>query len=429
MSATLAAWLDRIGVEHPRGVKRGLDRVRAVADRLGVVPPARTTIVVAGTNGKGSTTAFAEHLLLAARQSVGSTTSPHLHRFNERVRVDGREVHDGAIVRAFEEVEACGDGIELSYFEYAILAALVLIRRARVDYAVLEVGLGGRLDAVNVVDADVAVVTNIGLDHSEFLGDTRELIGAEKAGIVRGGAPLVCGEPDPPASVLARACELAAPVVRAGRDFGHVGRAIWLHGPDGGRHVFELPTSAVDAVNAATAAQAVCLAGCVLDARTVAVAARTVRNPGRLEVVQRDGFTWVLDVAHNPDGAAFLADRLRCCFEGRPIRAIVGCLEDKDIAGIVTPLRPLVAELAYADTGSARGRPGLELRSAMKDPCAFAGSLEGAVDHVLSRTGHGDVIVVFGSFYIVEHIRLRLGLAPGAHDEPTRIPGFGGVGR
>ena len=416
----LADWLDRIGVEHPRGVRRGLEHVRDVAERLCVLPPAPSSIVVAGTNGKGSTTAFVESLLLAAGRTVGTTTSPHLHRFNERIRINGREADDATIVAAFEAVEACRQGTDLSYFEYAILAALKVITEAGVDHAVLEIGLGGRLDAVNVVDCDVAVITSIGLDHQDYLGATRELIGAEKAGILRAGVPLVYGERDPPRSVTARAHALDAAVYLAGRDFGHAGRSVWLH--DGDRRAsLELTASAVDPVNAATAVQVAQLSGCSLDQQTVAAAAARVRNPGRFEVLHRNDRIWVFDVAHNPDGAVFLAGQLRQRFAGRIAGAVVGCFADKDAASIVAPLVPLVGEFAYADTVGARGAKGTTLRAAVDDPRAFAGTLAHGMEHLVAATAPGDVILVLGSFDVVERARARFGLdskPPSARPDP-----------
>ncbi|MYD98750.1 MAG: bifunctional folylpolyglutamate synthase/dihydrofolate synthase [Gammaproteobacteria bacterium] len=406
---SLSDWLDRIGVEHPRGVRRGLEHVRDVAERLDVLPPAPCCIVVAGTNGKGSTAAFVESLLLAAGRTVGTTTSPHLHRFNERIRINGREADDANIVAAFEAVEACRQGAGLSYFEYAILAALKVITEAGVDHAVLEIGLGGRLDAVNVVDADVAVITSIGLDHQDYLGATRELIGAEKAGILRSGIPLVYGERVPPRSVTARAHDLDVPVYLAGRDFGHVGRSLWFRDRDQ-RGSLELPESAVDPVNAATAVQVTRLSGCPLDQSAVAAAAGRVRNPGRFEVVRRDDRVWVFDVAHNPDGAEFLAGQLRERFAGRIAGAVVGCLEDKDVKSIVAPLVPLVGEFVYADTVGARGAKGTALRAAVDDRRALAGTLAEATEHLVAATAPGDVILVLGSFDVVERARARFGL-------------------
>lgn len=427
MTTGLEAWLVRIGIEHPRGVKRGLEHVREVAAKLDVLPPAATTIVVAGTNGKGSTTAFAEQLLLAGGRSVGTTMSPHVHRFNERIRIGGADLGDASIVDALEAVDGARGDIELSYFEYAVLAALVAIRRAEVDVAVLEIGLGGRLDAVNVVDADVAVITSIGLDHQEYLGDTRELIGAEKAGIVRQSRPLVFGDRSPPAAVLDRARALRAPVYRAGRDFGSGSRELWF--VERGQPIrFAYPREraaaggepAIDAVNAATALQAVRLTGQVPSQDHVDAAAAKARNAGRFEVVEAGGATWVLDVAHNPDGARFLARQLRERFAGRHIHAIIGCLGDKDVAGIVAALRPAVTEMAFADTGTARGRSGDSARRAAREPAAFAGSLEGAMAHFRSRRDPNGVILVCGSFDLVERARDRLHLTTPAVDMAGR---------
>ena len=415
-SATaLAAWLERIGVEHPRGVLRGLDGVAEVAGRLGVLPPAPTTIVVAGTNGKGSATAFAEHLLLAAGRSVATTTSPHIHSFNERIRVNGDEARDEHIVAAFEAVEACRGNVALSYFEYAILAALHTIAAANVDCAVLEVGLGGRLDAVNVVDSDIAVITSIGLDHQEYLGNTREAIGAEKAGVLRAGAPLVVGESDPPASVLARAAELGCPLYIASRDFGYSDEALWV-GADRARRDFPYRAAAVDPINAAAALRAVLLAGCPLHQATVEHAAATVRNPGRLEVVRRDGRLWVVDVAHNPHAARFFARQVRRRFPGKRIAAIVGCLQDKDVAGVVAAIKAVADDIAFADTITPRGQSAASMRAQAGEPSAFAGTLNEAAAHlaraaqVPRASGDNDVILVCGSFDLVERARIRLKL-------------------
>lgn len=407
MPATLAEWLQRIGVERPKGA-RDLAGVREVATRLGVLPPAPATIVVAGTNGKGSTVLFAEQLLLAAGRRVGATVSPHVHRFNERIRIGGEAAADADIVAAFETVDRCRGGTTLSYFEYAILAALVAIRRAAVDVAVLEVGLGGRLDAVNAVDADVAVVTSIALDHEAYLGNDRERIGMEKAGIMRRRRPVVIGETNPPATVLARAADLKAPVHLAGKAFGHGKDELWL--ASGGRlRRYEYAAVAVAGANAATALQAAALVGGAFSQQHVDQAATTA-NPGRFEVVAREGRTFVLDVAHNPAGASFLAAQIRRCFAGQRVAAIIGCLEDKDAAGIVAPLRPLTASRAYVDTVAPRGRSGAACRAAAGDGDAFAGSLADALAATAQAPGN-DVILVLGSFDVVERVRQWLRLS------------------
>ncbi len=409
-SAALEAWLERIGTEHPKGVERGLAHVRRVAERLGVLPPARRTVVVAGTNGKGSTTAFAEQLLLSAGLAVGTTTSPHMHRFNERIRVGGEEADDARIVAAFEAVEVARGDEHLSYFEYAVLAALVAIKRAGMDVAVLEVGLGGRLDAVNVVDADVAVITSIGLDHQEYLGNTRAEIGAEKAGIMRPRVPVVVGEPAPPQSVLARAAALGAKVHLAGRDFGCGDSMLWLQGGEQ-RTTYPLPaTSAVDPVNAAAALQAVTLAGHAPSQADVQRTAERTRNPGRCEAVRAEGRSWVLDVAHNADAARFFAAQVLARFPNRRRFGVVGCLADKDARGIAAALRSCVDDLAFADTVTPRGQPAAAMRAAAGgDTGAFAGSLDAAANRARSLADRAqDVILVCGSFDVVERMRARL---------------------
>ena len=362
---------------------------------------------------------FLEQLLLASGRTVGVTVSPHIHVFNERIRLCGRQADDEAIVAAFEAVDAARGDVQLSYFEWAILAALLAIKQARVDAAVLEVGLGGRLDAVNVVDADVAVVTNVGLDHQQYLGATRAEIGAEKVEVARPGKPLVIGEAQPPDSVLRRAGELGAPVYLAERDFGHRQGHLWLKA-DGAHRVFDYSCPRLHPANAATALQAAALGGCAHE-RTVAEAAAAVRNPGRFEVVRRHGVTWVLDVAHNPQGAAFLAEQLRERFQGRRVVAVLGCLADKDAPGIVAALRGAVSEFAFADTGGERGQPGVALREQVGQPGAFAGAFEDATMHLLRTVDAGDngVMLACGAFDVVERARRHLDLH-GAHSErPT----------
>ena len=407
---TLDEWLRHIGTEHPRGVLRGLAGVREVAQRLDVLPPASSTIVVAGTNGKGSTTLFAEQLLLAAGHRVGATVSPHVHRFNERIRVDGRAVSDTSVVLAFKVVEQHRGEIELSYFEYAILAALVAIRAAEVDVAVLEVGLGGRLDAVNAVDADVAVITSIALDHQAYLGDDREQIGREKAGVLRPRRPVAIGDLEPPASVLERAAELAAPVYRVGEAFGCDENGLWLAAGDG-RRTFRYVGDNIAPVNAATALAAASQIDPALEQAHVDQAAGTA-NPGRFEVVDHAGKTWVLDVAHNPAAAEFLAQQLRQRFPGRRMAAIVGCLNDKDVAGVVAPLRPLIRAVSYVDTLPPRGQSAAASREAAGDPRAFAGNLPEALARAARQPSNG-VILLLGSFDVVERARQWLGLAAG----------------
>lgn len=403
----LAAWTRRLQARPAPGRRFGA--VRALAARLGVCRPAALTIVIAGTNGKGSVAAFLGQLLSAQGKAVGTTTSPHLHAFNERVRLRGAPVGDAEFAGALDAVEAARGECPLTYFDHATLAALLLIRAAEVDAAVLEVGLGGRLDAVNVVHADLAVITNVALDHEHRLGRTRALIGAEKAGVLRPAKPVVIGEPTPPEVVLARARALAAPVCLAGRDFGSDGRQLWLRrGRE--RLSYGYGPSAVAAANAATAVAAAALLDAPPAPAEVYRAAATAENPGRFEVVEREQRTWVLDVAHNPAAATFLAAQLRARFGQRPIAAVVGCLAGKDGAGIVRALKPLLSGLVFVDTDKRRGQAGRALRAAAGEPRALAAPLEPALAHVRERSGPDGVILCCGSFDLIERMRVRLHL-------------------
>ncbi len=401
--APLDDWLASFGTTHPSHVLRGLDRIREVARRLDVNPPAPTTAVIAGTNGKGSTVAVLE-TLLGVRHRVGATISPHLHRFNERVRVAGKDATDNELIDAFEAITAARGDIPLSYFEFGILAALYRHRTSECDVSLLEVGLGGRLDAVNIVDADVAVITSIGLDHQQYLGDTHELIGAEKAGVLRRGVPLVFGTNDPPTSVLDRAATLDAPVFLAGRDFGVMDDHYFVTDASAKRRV--LPTAAcdVDSTNVATALQAAAL----IDPRCLGdwdCVAEDIRNPGRFEVVARGQATYVVDVAHNVDGARFLRGQIEQHF-GCVDCALVGTLEDKDVEAIVGELDTVTRHFAFVDTHGQRGQRGVDTASRAAVDSIASGSLEEVLEQVRASTSRGNgVILVLGSFDLVERMR------------------------
>ncbi|MDE0350548.1 MAG: bifunctional folylpolyglutamate synthase/dihydrofolate synthase [Gammaproteobacteria bacterium] len=403
----LAEWLERIGTEHPRDVLAGLERVARVARCAGVTPPAPRNVIVAGTNGKGSTCVFLEQLLLAAGDSVGTTLSPHLARFNERVRVDGGEATDEALVAAFEAVERARGDTPLSYFEFAILAALRLFRTRRVHTAVLEVGLGGRLDATNVVDADVAVIVSVGLDHQEYLGDTREAIAAEKAGVLRAGRPVVYGEPDVPRAVQARAQALGAPLFAYGHDYDETVDAHgWTVRLADGRSVRTDTPPRIPACNAATAVQAWALLDPGFDPTAVESACLRAAVPGRLEHVRAEGRRWLLDTAHNPHAARFLARHL----PSRVACGVLGMLEDKDAPGVVGPLLPRVARWIVTDNRLPRGLPATALRRRLEGvvtPRAIPDP-DAALEAARSTTGANDVILVCGSFDLVTRARARL---------------------
>ena len=370
----------------------------------------RFPLVVAGTNGKGSTVAVLEQLLLAHGHSVGATTSPHLRHFNERIRVNGVAAGDATIVGALDSVDAAREEVDLSYFEFAVLAALAVHRGADVTASVLEVGLGGRLDAVNIVDGDVTVIASIGLDHQAILGPDREAIGREKAGILRPARPLVFGGDDPPDSVLRRAAELDAPVYLAGHEFGHDAEGYWVTRKDDGMCRFDAVPCAAAPANVATALQAAALGMADLDNKGWREAAERVCIPGRFETVLAQGRQWALDVGHNADGATFLATQLAERFSGRPVHCVVGCLEDKDIRAIVLPLVEATATLRFADTETWRARSSASMREAAQLPDAFAGNLDAAIENALASSDDDDVILVCGSFDVVERTRRLLSL-------------------
>ncbi|WP_149196099.1 bifunctional tetrahydrofolate synthase/dihydrofolate synthase [Luteimonas suaedae] len=412
MPRTLADWLDYIERQHPREIEMGLERVRTVAGRMRLGRPARRVITVAGTNGKGSTVAFIEAIARAAGWRVGAYTSPHLLAYNERVRIDGYDADDAALVEAFAAVEAARNGapaLPLTYFEFGTLAALWRFAREPLDLALLEVGLGGRLDATNLVDADVAVVTTVDLDHQDWLGDDREAIGREKVGIARAWKPLVLGEDDPPSSVLGHAYAIGASAIRAGSDFFFepVDAAHWRWREVG--YAIELPNPRLAAPsqlrNAATAIAALRALRRPLPKAALAQGVASAHVPGRLQAFVRDGVEVVVDVGHNPQAARELAAWLH----GTPVpgrtHAVYAALADKDMAGVVAAFDGVVDawHLAGLPQAGARGL----------DADAFAARLagtaaDGAVHHAgvaealaaaRAQARAGDRILVFGSFH------------------------------
>lgn len=415
---SLQDWLDYQQHTHPQAIALGLERVRAVADRLHLGRPARKVITVAGTNGKGSTTAFIEAMAIAGGLRVGSYSSPHLQHYTERVRLQGEDVDAERLCQAFERIEAVRGDIALTYFEWGTLAALQIFAAADLDLAVLEVGLGGRLDAVNIVDPDLAVITTVALDHMELLGPDRESIGREKAGILRAGRFAVLGELDPPDSVLATAERLQAKLLRRGRDFRGEARlgGRWRYSDREGE--FDLPAPVLPApcqiANAACAIAALrALHPLALEAyaeglRRVRLRGRLQRIPGPVEVV--------LDVAHNPESVQQLA---RWSSLNRPAgatHAVFAALADKDLPGLVAPMMAVVDawHLAGLPDQGARAHPielawpkvaGLLSRGLVDRHADVATALAAA--H--AQAAPGDRILVFGSFHTVGQALDQLG--------------------
>lgn len=409
----LAGWLAHAEGLNPRSIDLGLRRVRQVGAALDVLKPAPLSVVVAGTNGKGTTAVCLEQILLAAGLRVGCTLSPHLHAFNERVRLNGVEAEGAALCEAFAAVEAARRQLPLTYFEFSCLAALHCFKAAAVDVAILEVGLGGRLDAFNIVDAEVAVVTSIDLDHMEHLGATREAIGREKAGVFRPGQRILLGE-DMPASVLQAARRCASPPLRFGREVQATEAAGgWDLAVDG--RVFPgLPRGGLPLGNCALAAAAALVVDAALDGDRVGeqslrqgVAAAWL--PGRLEFLAARGRQWWVDVAHNPLGARFLAAEIPRRWPAAQVVALFGNLADKDSRGIFEALSGVVRHWVLVDTQGARGLSARDLASRGAPPgSAVAGSLRRGMQLARSLAGASDVILAFGSFAVAGAVRLEL---------------------
>ncbi|MFC0708116.1 bifunctional tetrahydrofolate synthase/dihydrofolate synthase [Azorhizophilus paspali] len=410
---SLADWLAYLERLHPVSIDMGLERSREVARRLGLGRPAPRVVTVTGTNGKGSTCAFLAALMGAQGLRVGVYSSPHLLRYNERVRIDGGEVDDAGLCQAFAAVEAARGGITLTYFEMGTLAAFWLFERAGLDAAVLEVGLGGRLDAVNLVDADVAVVTSIALDHAEWLGDTRDSVAFEKAGVFRAGRPVVCGDPDPPMPLLEQAASLDAPLYRRGPDYELIsGEGAWSWRGCGARgerlELDGLPLLDLPVESAALALQVHALSGLPWEAGSIARALGTTRLGGRLERrrIRWQGrrLSFLLDVGHNPHAAAYLARRLAARPPVGLRLAVFGLLADKDLPSVLEPLLPQVRHWAVAPLPTPRSLPAEELAATLRErgaSVAVCVDVAEALRVQCQRAVEGDEILVFGSFYCV----------------------------
>ncbi len=403
---TLDDWLRWQESLHPREIELGLARVRTVLERLDLARPDFTVVTVAGTNGKGSSVAMLESILHAAGYRVGAYTSPHLLRYNERIRAGGEAVSDDELCAAFARIDAARGDISLTYFEFGTLAAIDCLQRRGVEIAVLEVGLGGRLDAVNVLDADLALITPVDVDHVAWLGHDREAIGFEKAGIMRAGRPVVVSDPNPPRSVLDRAGELGAPLALAGRDYHYQAQGDQWCWTGGGqrRHALPLPALRGDFQLANAAGVLMVLARLgerfPVSQQAVRSGLLAVRLPGRFQVLPGRPVQ-ILDVAHNPHSARALAQNLaRQPCAGRT-RAVLGMLDDKDIAATVACLQALVDDWYLATLAAPRGAPASRLREALGGAGQCFDSVPAARAAALAAAAENDRVVIFGSFYTV----------------------------
>jgi dihydrofolate synthase/folylpolyglutamate synthase len=386
---SLDQWLSYIQQVHPVGWDLGLNRVSEVGRRLKLLHPAVTTILVAGTNGKGSTCEYLERFAMANELSVGKSTSPHIHQFNERIAIDGVPVPDQSIVRAFQEIESARKEITLTYFEFATLASLFLFCEQKVDVAILEVGLGGRLDAMNIVDPDLTIITSISLDHQDWLGDTRAEIAREKAGIMRAGVSCIVADRDPPVSVYDYALEIGASLYIIGRDFDSLEDIDTV-----------LPRDSFDAAQQASKM----LGWDVSGSQEIGV---TTRLTGRRTVME-DKCEVLLDVAHNPAAAITLAEHLRAHWDGRDIHAVIGMYKDKDIESVSRILMPLFKTCHLTSLGEPRGEDADRLlRRLSVRPTGNVETyvnIKDALDGAREEASPADLILVCGSFPVVSGV-------------------------
>lgn len=416
---TLAEWLELQEAVHAKSIDLDLARVGAVADRLALRPVPYQVITVGGTNGKGSTVAHLTALLAALGVRTGAFTSPHLLRYNERIRIDGKEAGDAELIAAFERIEAARGATTLTFFEYNTLAALLIFAARAVEAAVLEVGLGGRLDATNLIDADVAVLASVGMDHRDFLGDDLQSIGREKAGIFRAGRPAVLGSAQMPDSVFAAIAATGARALIAGRDFTwRIDGGLWSY--RGVRQQFaQLPPSALaggvqyqNAATAIAALEALALPR-ALDRELISRALTQVQLAGRFQILPGP-VEWILDVAHNEPAARVLASHLaeRAC-AGRTF-AVAGILRDKDVAGIGRALRRQIDCWVVCTLPGPRGSQAAELADRLGpiSPASLlqADSVANGCALARAQAQPGDRVVVFGSFLVVGSALQSLGL-------------------
>ena len=410
-SSSLQHWLDYWDSIHVTAIDLGLERIRPVAQQLDLLKPNAEVITVAGTNGKGSTTTTIAAIYQAADYQVGLYQSPHIYRFNERIKLNGVQIDDKLLIAAFVEVEqarvACN--LSLSFFEATTLAAFVIFKQQRCDVWVLEAGLGGRLDAVNLIDPDVAVITNIGLDHVDWLGDSIEKIAFEKAGIMRPNIPVVFSEANVPDAIIDQAAKLNCQLLVGERDYvWRYDDAVFYYASPAATLALPLPQLAM--VNVAAAISAVLLSALHISEQAIAYGVAHAHIAGRFEVRQFNDRTIILDVAHNVHGVNFLLKQLAFYQQQHPgkhrhIRLVFSMLADKDIIGVAALLKPVTQHWYIAPLNGVRAASMQQLRDAVSDAqtsehqdiaAAFAAALQ---DSQLQ-----DIIIVCGSFHTLEAV-------------------------
>lgn len=419
-SAGLHAWLTYLEQLHPSAIDMGLDRVRAVAERLQLTQTDAEVFTVAGTNGKGSSVRYLETILREAGYQTGVYISPHLNVYNERVRINGNMLADADHVAAFAAIEQARGDISLTYFEFGTLAALYLMQQHELDAWILEVGLGGRLDAVNIVDANVALLTSVGIDHIGFLGSDRTGIAREKAGVFRPGRPAICGEPNFPAEVAAMAMQQEVMLQQVGKDFHY--RLTTDNTWQFRNHdtvLNNLPLPQLPLPNAATAIAALAASDLPVSDKAIRAGLEKAREPGRLQYLAANTnhpADTLLDVAHNPHAAEFLTQAIALRYPQRPVYAVVGMLHDKDIKGTLAALSPAVNRWYFASLTEPRGASSAQLLEQQPAQAEVAGCFENVAqayaqaqqDAASYRQQHPQskppLVLVCGSFYTVGKI-------------------------
>lgn len=405
-TSPLAAWLYYLECLHSQPIELGLERVKQVAERLDLLKPAPKVFTVAGTNGKGTTCCTLESILLAAGLRVGVYSSPHLLRYTERVRIQGQELSEAEHSHSFAQIEAGRGGISLTYFEFGTLSALQLFKQAKLDVVILEVGLGGRLDATNIIDSDVAAITSIALDHTDWLGYDRESIGREKAGVFRRGKPAVVGEPDMPHAIADVAVELGAHLYRLGEAWQFSQQEKHWCWQCGERQLIDLPLPNVPLANAGTALAVLHYSGLSLSDDALRQGLQAASLPGRFQIISEQPLL-ILDVAHNPHAARYLTNRLAQLPKHGKVRAVVGMLSDKDIEGTLLCLSEQVDEWYCAPLEGPRGASAEQLAQHLAVSRQFS-DVETAWRQAMQDADTQDVVIVCGSFHTVAHVMAAL---------------------
>ena len=408
---SLKGWLDWQESLHPLAIDMGLERAARVYRALnpgGAQPP---TIIVAGTNGKGSCIAYLEAIYRAQGYRVGAYSSPHILAYNERIKIDGEPASDALICEAFARIESVRGQTSLSYFEFGTLAALDIFRRSGVDIQLLEVGLGGRLDAVNIIDPDISLISSIGIDHVDWLGTTREAIGREKAGIFRAGTPAIVGDPYPPNTLLQSAVDGNAILYCINKDFGFNKQAATWNWFTDDRHINHLPEPGLKGEHQYRNASAVILSVELLSKRlpvselSIRQGLENCRLPGRFQLIN-DKIPVLLDVGHNPEAVKTLVDYLAQAFPGKKIHAVFSMMRDKDIAGVLEIMNPVIYDWFFAPLTNPRAATEILMREIFSQSrisrvsFGFTGFAD-AFKAAKSQAREDDLLLVFGSFFLV----------------------------